>query len=108
GSFNTLRNTIQVGTGLLQNQWAFEGRLSGITSDGFIDRGSSDLKSWYVSGSKYGNRDLLKINVFSGSERTYQAWNGILEARLNNDVAGMNYYAEQHGLSVSELQRLLN
>ena len=108
GSFNTLRNTIQVGTGLLQNQWAFEGRLSGIISDGFIDRASSDLKSWYVSGSKYGNRDLLKINVFSGSERTYQAWNGIPEARLNNDVAGMNYYAEQHGLSESELQRLLN
>jgi iron complex outermembrane receptor protein len=108
GSFNTIRNSVRVGTGLLENQWAFEGRLSNITSDGFIDRATSDLSSWYGSASRYGERDLLKINMFSGSERTYQAWNGIPEARLRNDVAGMNYYAEQHGLSEAELQRLLN
>ncbi|HAC15127.1 MAG TPA: TonB-dependent receptor [Bacteroidetes bacterium] len=108
GSFNTLRNSVRVGTGLLENQWAFEGRLSNITSDGFIDRATSDLSSWYGSASRYGERDLLKINIFSGSERTYQAWNGIPEARLRNDVAGMNYYAEQHGLLEAELQRLLN
>jgi iron complex outermembrane receptor protein len=108
GSFNTLRNTLQVGTGLLPNQWAVEGRLSSITSDGFIDRATSDLKSWYVSASRYGSRDLLKINVFSGSERTYQAWNGVPEARLRGDREGMLYYAENNGLSESETQRLLN
>lgn len=108
GSFNTLRNTLQVGTGLLPNQWAIEGRLSAIQSDGFIDRATSDLSSWYVSASRYGSRDLLKINVFSGSERTYQAWNGVPEARLRGDREGMLYYAENHGLSDAETQRLLN
>jgi len=107
GSFNTFRNTLQVGTGLLPNQWAVEGRLSAIQSDGFIDRATSDLSSWYVSASRYGSRDLLKINVFSGSERTYQAWNGVPEARLRNDRAGMLFYAENHGLSEGETQRLL-
>jgi iron complex outermembrane recepter protein len=107
GSFNTFRNTLQVGTGLLPNQWAVEGRLSAIQSDGFIDRATSDLSSWYVSASRYGSRDLLKINVFSGSERTYQAWNGVPEARLRNDRAGMLFYAENHGLSEAETQRLL-
>jgi len=108
GSFNTFRNTLQVGTGLLPNQWSIEGRLSAIQSDGFIDRATSDLSSWYVSASRYGSRDLLKINVFSGSERTYQAWNGVPEARLRGDREGMLYYAENHGLSEAETQRLLN
>lgn len=108
GSFNTYRNSIQVGTGLFENGWALEGRLSSIQSDGFIDRATADLSSWYVSASRYGTRDLLKINVFSGSERTYQAWNGIPEARLRNDVAGMNNYADEHGLSQEERDRLLN
>jgi iron complex outermembrane receptor protein len=108
GSFNTTRNTIRVGTGLLENGWAFEGRLSSIQSDGFIDRASSDLNSWYVSASRYGSRDLLKVNVFSGRERTYQAWNGIPEARLRGDVEGMNHYASSHGLPGAERDRLLN
>jgi iron complex outermembrane recepter protein len=107
GSFNTQRTTLRVGTGLLPNAWALEGRLSGIQSDGFIDRATADLSSWYVSASRYGSRDLLKINVFSGQERTYQAWNGIPEARLRSDITGMNFYADQHGLSDAERARLL-
>lgn len=108
GSFNTWRNTLQVGTGLLQNGWALEGRLSSIQSDGYIDRATSDLSSWYVSSSRYGRNSLLKINVFSGQERTYQAWNGIPEARLRGDVVGMNFYADAHELSASERAHLLN
>jgi iron complex outermembrane recepter protein len=108
GSFNTQRYNLQLGTGLLSNGWSVEGRLSQITSDGFIDRAESDLSSWYLSASRYSKNDLLKIVAFSGSERTYQAWNGVPEARLRNDVAGMNFYADQHGLSAAERERLLN
>jgi len=108
GSFNTQRYNLELGTGLLNNGWAVEGRLSQITSDGFIDRAESDLSSWYLSASRYGKNDLLKVVAFSGSERTYQAWNGIPEARLRGDVDGMNFYADQHGLSSAERTRLLN
>ncbi len=79
GSFNTWKHTIKAGTGLLENKWAFDARLSKITSDGFIDRASSDLKSFFVSAARYGEKSVLKINVFSGKEKTYQAWNGISE-----------------------------
>ena len=108
GSFNTQRYNLQLGTGLLPNGWTVEGRLSPITSDGFIDRAESDLSSWYLSASRYSKNDLLKIVAFSGSERTYQAWNGVPEARIRNDVDGMNFYADQHGLSAAERARLLN
>lgn len=77
GSFNTLRNTVSFGTGLIDGHWAFDGRLSRISSDGFIDRASSDLKSYYVSGGYYGKRTVVKALTFGGSEKTYQAWNGV-------------------------------
>ena len=77
GSFNTLKNNVEFGTGLLNNKFTFDGRLSRITSDGYIDRATSNLKSFYLSGAYYGNDEVLKGIVFSGKERTYQAWNGV-------------------------------
>lgn len=77
GSFNTFKNTVSAGTGLLNGKFSFDARLSKITSDGYIDRGWSDLKSYYVSGGYYTARSILKVNIFSGVEKTYQAWYGI-------------------------------
>lgn len=82
GSYQTLKNTVNVGTGLINNSFSFDGRLSRIKSDGYIDRGSSDLKSYFVTGAYYGKTSLLRANVFSGTEKTYQAWNGIPEKLL--------------------------
>jgi len=56
GSFNTIKNTMRFGTGLLNNNWTFEGRLSQVKSDGYIDRASSDLKSYYLSGGYVGDK----------------------------------------------------
>lgn len=82
GSFNTRKANILLGSGLMENGWMFEGRLSKILSDGYIDRASADLNSFYLSGSKRGNRSLLKADVFSGKEITYQAWYGVEESVL--------------------------
>lgn len=85
GSYQTVKNTVSVGTGLINNKFSFDGRLSRIRSDGYIDRGSSMLKSYFMSGAYYGKKDLLRFNVFSGSEKTYQAWNGVPENLLKSD-----------------------
>jgi iron complex outermembrane recepter protein len=97
GSFGTIKNSVGVGTGLLKGKFTFDAHLSKISSDGFIDRASSDLKSFFVSGGYFTANTILKINVFSGLEDTYQAWNGVPSVRLNNDLAGMQRYAD-HGL----------
>ena len=76
GSFNTLKSTIRLGTGLIDGKWNFEGRLSKIVSDGFIDRASSDLNSYYVSGSFLGEKTSIQALLFSGHEKTYQSWGG--------------------------------
>ncbi|MBA9076864.1 TonB-dependent receptor [Rufibacter quisquiliarum] len=85
GSYNTWKNNVQFGTGLLGGKFAVDGRLSRISSDGYVERASSDLKSFYVSGGYYGAKDLLKVVVFGGHEKTYQAWNGVDEETLKTN-----------------------
>ncbi|MBX2845286.1 MAG: TonB-dependent receptor [Saprospiraceae bacterium] len=89
GTFNTLRNSVKFGSGLLNDRWTVEGRLSKITSDGFIDRATSDLQSYYFDTSyKLGDSPTdgqLKFITFAGHEVTYQAWFGIEESILANN-----------------------
>jgi len=84
GSFNTFKNNVRFGTGLLKGKWAFEGRLSKITSDGYIDRASSDLKSFFVQGGYYTDKTTVKAVIFSGKEKTYQAWWGVDQWTMDN------------------------
>ncbi|MGY6558574.1 MAG: TonB-dependent receptor [Nitritalea sp.] len=82
GSFGTLRHTVKAGTGLLADRWAMDVRLSRLTSDGYIDRASSDMRAFFVSGGYYGDKHMLKVNIFSGQQETYQAWEGVPEHLL--------------------------
>ncbi len=77
GSFGTIRNTVKFGTGIMNRKFSFEGRLSNIQSDGFVDRASSDLKSYFFSGQYASGKNSLKFITFSGKNITYQAWAGI-------------------------------
>ncbi|MAW84692.1 MAG: TonB-dependent receptor [Crocinitomicaceae bacterium] len=92
GSFNTIKNTVRFGTGLMDRKWNFEGRLSNIQSDGFIDRAKSDLKSYYLSGSYLGKNSSIQALVFSGHEKTYQAWYGAPIRLLNSGIDSNQTY----------------
>ncbi len=75
GSFNTHKETIEVGTGLLNDHWTFDARLSNIGTDGYIDRAAVDLKSYYLQGGYFGKNTSVKFITFAGKEQTYHAWN---------------------------------
>jgi iron complex outermembrane receptor protein len=92
GSFNTRKHTVKVGSGLIDNKFQFEGRLSEIHSDGYIDRASSDLQSYYLSGAYYGKKTIIKAITFGGKERTYQSWYGTPQSRLS----GSNQDRQDH------------
>lgn len=77
GSYGTYRGSVQFQSGKLANNFHLDGRLSIINSDGYIDRATSDLKSFYLSGNYVGKKQTVTLNVFSGQEVTYQAWNGV-------------------------------
>jgi iron complex outermembrane receptor protein len=85
GSYATLKSTLRFGTGLLANKIAIDGRVSYITSDGYIDRAFSKLKSFLLAAGYYGKNTTLKLNVMSGLEKTYQAWEGVPEDSLSTN-----------------------
>jgi iron complex outermembrane receptor protein len=85
GSFNTLKTNVLASTGLLNGHFVVDARLSKLSSDGYIDRASSDLKSFYVSGGYYGKNNFVRFNAFSGKEKTYQAWEGVPESLLKTN-----------------------
>ena len=85
GSFNTRKHTVKFTTGKINKNFEFAGRLSNIYSDGYIDRASTDLKSYFLQGSYTDDNTLIKALVFGGKEETYQAWDGISAQQLIED-----------------------
>jgi len=83
GSFNTLKTTLNAGTGLIANKFTLDARASRIVSDGYVDRGASNLQSFFVSAAYWGKKTTIRLNAFTGKEKTYQSWNGIPEYMLD-------------------------
>lgn len=108
GSFNSLKTKLQVGSGLLNDHWAIEARLSKVQSDGFIDRATSDLKSYYISGSYYSENTSVQLIHFAGGEETYQAWWGIPEGKLNGNDSLLQYHIAINGYDAQDSANLVN
>ena len=89
GSFNTHKQTLRVGTGLLGGRWTVDARLSNIHSDGYVDRATTDLKSYMARVGYQGDKTLLSFTVSGGKERTYLAWDGLT-------AADMKEYGRRH------------
>lgn len=100
GSFNTRKHTVKFSTGLLNDHFELAGRVSALKSDGYIDRASSDLKSYFLQGTYVGKTTLIKALAFGGTEKTYQSWNGledldVLENNRTFNTAGI--YTDEAG-----------
>ena len=85
GSYNTFKGTVKVGSGLLANHFAFDARISTVKTDGFRDRASADLKSYFLQGGYFGENTIVKFITFGGKEQTYHAWDGISREELTTN-----------------------
>lgn len=108
GSFNTQKYTAKFGTGLINKHWAFDGRASYIKSDGYIDRATSDLKSYYLSAGYFAENTSVKLVYFAGKEKTYQSWWGTPESRITGNKEDMEIHAMNNGLDSAQTHNLLN
>lgn len=91
GAFGTKKLTVGLNSGLIADKYSVDMRYSNIQSDGYIDRASADLKSYYVSASRITEKSSLRFITFSGSERTYQSWYGTPQALLSGPDADRTY-----------------
>jgi iron complex outermembrane receptor protein len=107
GSFNTNKASVHLGTGLLNNKFSIEGRYSIINSDGYVDRASANLNSYFFSASRVDEGSSLTLNVFSGGEVTYQAWNGLpyqfLETNRTFNTAGTETFEDPYNQQEGEV-----
>lgn len=95
GSFNTWRHTVSAGSGLIANKFTIDARFSRISSDGYVDRATSSLWSWYASGAYHGKKTMIRFNALGGRERTYQSWWGTPEDSLKTNRT-YNYYSYEN------------
>ncbi len=74
GAYNTSRETFRIGSGKLGGHWSFDARISHLHSDGYIDRASTDLWSYFTQGAYRDESTMIRLLVFGGKEKTYMAW----------------------------------
>lgn len=108
GSFNTLRHTVKAGTGLIDKKFSVDTRLSKISSEGYVDRAASNLTSFYLAGTWLGKKATLNANIFSGKEKTYQAWYGTPESVINGNKNEIEAYADRNYIYGDDRENLLN
>lgn len=90
GSYRTHRQSINLGTGFIgDSKWAFNTRLSNIASDGYLDRASTKLKSYFFQAGYFGKTTTLRFINFGGTEETYHAWSGVTQDDI--DKHGRRY-----------------
>ncbi len=109
GSFGTRRLSIAAGTGLMNYKYAVDARYSQSVSDGYTDRGSASLTSFYLSAVRVWEKSSLRFNYFNGSEVTYQSWYGTPAAKLgigNDDLA--SHYSRNVGTVYKTVQDSIN
>jgi len=85
GSYKSWKNTLKFGTGLIKKHFTLDARLSRISSDGYIDRATSHLRSLFISAAYITRKSSLRFNIITGKEKTYQAWYGVPENYLDSD-----------------------
>ena len=100
GSYGTHKETFSFSTGLLGGHWGFQGRLSNIGSDGFIDRASSKLNSYFLQGGYFADNTVVKFITFNGTEKTYMAWDYASKADMEKYGRSYNpsgIYTDKNG-----------
>ena len=75
GSYYSHKQTLRFSTGILGNNWGFQGRLSNIGSKGYLDRASTKLNSYFLQAGYFGDNTMVKVITWNGIEETYHAWN---------------------------------
>lgn len=90
GSYNTNKQALHISSGLMRDHWVIDARLTHIGSDGYIDRGATDLKSYMLQAGYYAANTKVKFLSFGGAAKTYLTYNGV--SKQDMDLYGRRYH----------------
>ncbi len=92
GSYNSNKQGVHVSSGLLNDRWVIDARLTHIGSDGYVDRGATDLTSYMFQCGYYTTSSLLKFVSFGGKAKTYLTYTGVTKEEM--ELYGRRYHTE--------------
>jgi len=96
GSFNTLRGSAEVNTGLLENRTAFYSRISHIQSDGYRDNTGTNSQSFFFSGGYFGDKHALKFTAFGGLSENELGFTAVPLSLIEEDPrTSLNYLGDE-------------
>ena len=107
GSFNTAKQEVALSSGLLGGHWTIDARLSHLSSDGYVERASSNLSSYMLQAGYYKGNTSVKLLSFGGVAKVYLSYTGVTaeqmaenrrynpegEIKINDEVVG---YFDDH------------
>ena len=82
GSFNTAKQEVALSSGLLGGHWAIEGRFSHLSSDGYVERASSNLSSYMFQAGYYKGRTNVKLLSFGGVAKVGLSYTGVTAEQM--------------------------
>ena len=82
GSFNTAKQEIALSSGLLGGHWTIDGRLSHLSSDGYVERASSNLSSYMFQAGYHNGRTSVKLLSFGGVAKVYLTYTGVTAEQM--------------------------
>ena len=84
GSFNTRRYAASFSSGLIDNRYAFHGRLARILSDGYRENSWSDFGSYFFGAIRYDESMTTQVNFYGGPVADHLAYYGIPKAHVTD------------------------
>ncbi len=106
GSYGLLKNTILFNSGIFNNHFTIDARMSNIKNDGYIDRATAKLNAYFISVAYINKKNSVRLNVFTGKEKTYQAYYGVptdsLKTHRTYNSAGTEQIGEPYKNQVDD------
>lgn len=93
GSFNSLKASAEVSTGLLENRTSFYARISHLQSDGYRYHTGTVANSMFFSGGYFGDKHSLKFTGVAGRSQNDLAYYPVDIADIRTDPR-TNYVSE--------------
>lgn len=85
GSFGSKRVSAQFDSGLLPSRFAMYARLSALRTDGYRYHSGVDGRSAFLSAGYFGDRDILKATVTTGTMRDTMAYLAVAVSDLDTN-----------------------
>ena len=85
GSFNTAKQEVALSSGLLGGHWTIDARVSHLSSDGYVERASSNLSSYMFQAGYYKGNTSVKLLSFGGVAKVYLSYTGVSAEQMSEN-----------------------